>query len=109
MAQATFEATTQICVKLFILPFSRRYRTDLLLLRLHWPTIKCFTYTFFAGVKSRMVNACAWILTNGKYMYIHAMKIKKEVDNGIQTFTEDVGIPGVIISYNASKQTGHSI
>ena len=57
--EAKMESTTQMCVKLDILPFSRRYRTYLLSLGVRCLNMKIFTDTLFEYVKSLMNNKCA--------------------------------------------------
>ena len=66
--------------------------------------MQCFTDTFFAGVKSLMVNICARIFTDGEYIYIYPMKSKKEDENGPKNFTEYVGIPDVIMRDNYGEK-----
>ena len=57
--ESALKATTQICVTLDIFSFSRRYIMGLLPLSLFWPTLECFTDTFFAGLNSLMGNTWA--------------------------------------------------
>ena len=50
-AKSTFEATTKMCVRLAVLPLSRRKWTDLLSLRSSQIKMHYFTDNLFAGVK----------------------------------------------------------
>ena len=100
----TLEATTKIYVRSHILPLSRIYRTYLLSLRLHRLKLQLSTDTLFVVVKSLMGNTCAQIFNDGEYMYIHTIKSKNEAGHGLQNFTEDVGIPAVIMRHNAEKK-----
>ena len=94
-----------MCVRLYILPFSRRYQTDLLSLWLRQLKIISFTDTLFSGVKSLIGNTCAQVFTDGKFMHIHTMKSEKEAGYRLQKFKDDVGILTVIIRGDYGEQS----
>ena len=82
-SEATLEATTNMCVGLDILIFYKRYRTELLSLRLRWLKMKILIDNMFAGVKSLMVNTCTQLFNDNEHIYIHPMKRKKEDGDGL--------------------------
>ena len=55
-----------------------------------------------------MGNRCDQLFTDCEYLYIHTMKSKKEAGNGLQNFTEDVGISYITMRNNTGKQTGQN-
>ena len=65
--------------------------------------MKYFIDTLLAGVKYLMSNICDQLFTDGKYIYIHTMKSKKEAGDGLQNFTGDVGNSSNIMRNNTSK------
>ena len=59
-------------------------------------------------MNSLIGNTCAQLFTDGKYIYIHYMKINKEDGDGLKKFTDDVSITNVIMRENSGEQNGHN-
>ena len=105
---ATLEGKTNMCVRLAMFPLDRIYQTDLLLLILCWNKLKIFTDKLFESVKSLMSNTCAQLFTDSEYTYIHPTFFLKKAVDGLQNFTEDMGIPAIIMRGNDGEYTGHN-
>ena len=70
--------------------------------------MKYFTDNLFAGLKSLIVTKCDQLSTYGEFIYIHPMKTKKEAGDGLKNFTEDVGMPAVIMRGSYGEKTVHT-
>jgi hypothetical protein len=62
--------------------------------------------TLIAKVKSLLGNKCANVFTNGKYTKVVPMASQKEAAELLIDFTDDVGIPGTLVTDGATDFTG---
>jgi hypothetical protein len=105
-AKDTLDATTQHGVRMAVHPMSRRLRVDHL--HLHRPRLKgmWFLDMMIAKVKSLLGNKCANVFTNGKFTKVVPMTSRKEAAESLIDFTDDVGIPEMLMTDGATEFTG---
>ena len=105
-AKDTLEVTTQHGVRTAVHPMSRRLRVDHL--HLHRPRLQgtWFLDTLIAKVKSLLGNKCANVFTNGKFTKVVPMASRTEAGESLVDFTDDVGIPEVLVTDGATEFTG---
>jgi hypothetical protein len=105
-AKDTLDATTQHGVRTAVHPMSRRLRVDHL--HLHRPRLKgmWFLDTMIAKVKSLLGNKCANVFTNGKFTKVVPMTSRKEAAKSLIDFSDDVGIPEMLMTDGVTEFTG---
>jgi hypothetical protein len=59
-----------------------------------------------AKVKSLLGNKCANVFTNGKFTKVVPMTSRKEAAKSLIDFTDDVGIPEMLMMDGATEFTG---
>jgi hypothetical protein len=106
MAKDTLDVTTQHGVRMAVHPMTRRLRVDHL--HLHRPRLKgmWFLDTMIAKVKSLLGNKCANVFTNGKFTKVVPMTSRKEAAELLIDFTDDVGIPEMLMMDGVTEFTG---
>jgi hypothetical protein len=62
--------------------------------------------TLIAKVKLLLGNKCASMFTNGKYTKVMPMASQKEAAESLIDFTDDVSIPGTLVTDGATDFTG---
>jgi hypothetical protein len=65
-----------------------------------------FLDTMIAKVKSLLGNKCANVFTNGKFTKVVPMTSHKEAAKSLIDFTDDVGIPEMLMTDGATEFTG---
>jgi hypothetical protein len=65
-----------------------------------------FLDTMIAKVKSLLGNKCANVFTNGKFTKVVPMTSHKEAAESLIDFTDDVGIPEMLMTDGATEFTG---
>ena len=65
-----------------------------------------FCDTVLAKVKSLRGNGCANVFTNGKYTKVEPMVSRADAGKSLVDFTDDVGIPEILITDGAGEFTG---
>ena len=107
-AEQTMRVTTQCGVRQAVRPLSRRYRTDVLSLRLKRLNAIVYGDTLFSDVKSLRGNTCAQVFTTKSLVQVYPMKGKEDPHPGeaLQEFIQDVGVPNIIVVDNAPEQVG---
>jgi hypothetical protein len=106
MAKATLAVTMQHGVRTVVHPMLRWLRVDHL--HLHRPRLKGTWYldTLIAKVKSLLGNKCANVFANGKYMKVVPVASRKEAEDSLIDFTDDVGVPETLVMDGATEFTG---
>jgi hypothetical protein len=99
--------TIQKGVRTAIHPLHRRYRVDHLHLNRrqlngdwYWDTL------VFSKVTSLQGNVCAQVFTNGHYTSIHPLSSKSKVGQALTEFSDDVGIPDLLMTNGAPEIVG---
>ena len=105
-AKRTLQVTQQTGTRSATGPLHRMLRVDHL--DLHRPRLKgvWFVDTLIAGVKSITQKTVANVFTQGKYVAVYPMLTKANAGNSIIDFTDDVGIPQVLMTDLASEFSG---
>jgi hypothetical protein len=98
MAKDTLKVTT-------VHPMSRRLRVDHL--HLHRPRLQgmWFLDMLIAKVKSLLSNKCASVFTNGKFTKVVLMLSHADAGESLIDFTDDVGIPKMLMTDGAGEFT----
>ena len=97
-AKRTLQVTTQQGVRTAVHPLHRRYRVDHLHLNRRRLNGDWFTDTLFSKVTSIQGNTCAQVFTNGNFTTVHLLNSKAKVAQALTEFTDDVGIPDMLLS-----------
>ena len=87
-------------------PLHRGYRIDHLHLNRRRLNGDWFTDTLFSKVLSIQGNTCAQLFTNGNFTTVHPLNSKAKVAQALTEFSDDVGIPDVLLSDGAAEVTG---
>jgi hypothetical protein len=106
MAKDTLDATTKHGVRTAVHPMSWQLRVNHL--HLHRPRLKgmWFLDTMIAKVKSLLRSKCANVFTNGKFTKVVPMTSHMEAAESLIDFTDDVGIPEMLMTDGATEFTG---
>lgn len=107
-ATKTLKKTTQIGIRHALHPLHRRYRVDHLDLSRRRLNATFYTDTLFTRYKSLNGNVCAQIYTNGHLTCVYPMEAKTGAAIGrtLTLFSEDVGIPDVLVMDQDPAQVG---
>ena len=109
-AKNIIKNTTQYNVRSALLPFTRRYRTDLLSQRLRHLNTRFYTDTMFAKVGTSLRGKTyAQICTDGNgAVFAYPMKSKFEAGNQLMNLIQQVGTPNELHSDGAPEMGGNS-
>ena len=105
-AKRTLQVTTQQVIWTAVHPLHRQYRVDHLHLTRRRLNGDWFTDTLFSKALSLQGNTCARGFTNGNFTTVHPLNSKVQVAQALTKFSENVGIPDVLLSDGAAEMTG---
>jgi hypothetical protein len=102
----TLEVPMQHGVQMAVHPMSRRLRVDHL--HIYRPRLQgmWFLDTLIAKIKLLLGNKCAIVFTNGKFMKVILIVTHVDAGESLIDFTEDVGIPEMLMTDGAGEFTG---
>jgi Reverse transcriptase (RNA-dependent DNA polymerase) len=105
-AKDTLQVTTQLGIRTALHPMIRRVRVDHL--NIHRPRLRgqWFADTVHSKVKSKLGNTCANVFTQGKFTRVVPMESRKDAGKSLVDFTDDVGVPELLLTDGASEFTG---
>lgn len=112
-AERTINATSQRCVRTESNHLSRNYSTNDRMLRYKRISQHFFMDTFFAtkkaGKSSRGHTCMQLFVTDKGFVYVIAMKSKKDVPKAMKAFAKEVGAPDAIICDAAREQISQEV
>ena len=105
-AKRTLQVTQQTGTRSAMGPLHQMLRVDHL--DLHRPRLKIlwFVDTLIAGIKSITQKTVANVFTQGKYVAVYPMLTKADAGISLVDFTDEVGIPHVLMTDLASEFSG---
>jgi hypothetical protein len=105
-AKDTIKVTTQQGIRHAVHPMNRRLRVDHM--HLHRPRLRGTWYcdTLIAKVRSLDGNKCANVFTQGKFTKVVPMTARSDAGKSLIEFTDDVGIPEMLVTDGATEFTG---
>ena len=108
MVKATLEPMTQYGIRTAIHPMMHQLHVDHL--NLHQPRLAGMWSldTLMAKVKSKQGNTCANVYTQGKFMKVIPMTLRKDAGKSLIKFTDDVRIPDFLVTDGAMEFTGRN-
>ena len=105
-AKRALHVTTQKGVRTAIHPLLCRYCVN----HLHWKRRQLkgdwYSDTLFSEVTSLQVNVCAQQFTNGNDTLIHPLSLKSKVGQALTEFSDDGGIPDLLMTDGALEMIG---
>ena len=104
-AKQMLEVTTQVGVRKYVHPVSRRFKTRQQAIRYPRLSGKFYTDTMFSPTTSLRGYTCAQVFTDGYgYDKFYPLKTKADASRGLLGFIQESGVPGWLISDGALEQ-----